>query len=1528
MTADLHQTRGRLRELEAASGEPIAVVGMACRYPGGVATPADLWQLVQEGTDAITPFPDDRGWDTDAVYDPDPDTPGRTYTREGGFLHGAGDFDAGFFGISPREALAMDPQQRLLLETSWEAVERSGLAPSSLKGRDVGVFVGVGLPDYGPRLHAVADSTEGHLVTGSSPSVVSGRIAYTLGVEGPAVTIDTACSSSLVALHLAVQSLRRGECSLALTGGVTVMSTPGTFIGFSRQRALAPDGRCKSFSAAADGFGPAEGAGVLCLERLSDARRAGHPVLAVVRGTAVNQDGASSGLSAPSGPAQQRVIRAALADAGLSAGDVDVVEAHGTGTKLGDPIEAGALLATYGRGREAGRPLWLGSVKSNIGHTQAAAGVAGVIKMVQALRHGTVPRTLHADEPSPHVDWSTGTVRLLTEPLDWPRAGRPRRAGVSSFGISGTNAHVIVEEAPPLDGEPHEEPAPTPGRELPLAPWVLSAKSTAALRDQAGRLAAHLERHPEHTRADIGHTLATTRTAYDHRAVLLTPDLPHALHQLTQHANGQEPTELVTGTAHNASGPVFVFPGQGSQWVGMAVELLDTSPVFGERFAACGAALEPYVGWSLTDVVRGAADAPGLERVEVVQPVLWAVMVSLAAVWESFGVRASAVVGHSQGEIAGAVVAGALSLEDGARVVALRSRAVAAGLSGQGGMAAVAASEGEVRRLAGGFGDAVSVAAVNGPTATVVSGTPAGLDAFRDRCERNGVRYRRVAVDYASHSAQVDALQERILEDLAPIRAGRAEVPFFSTVTAGYVETAGLDGDYWYRNLRSPVRFEETVRTLLDEGFRQFVEVSPHPVLTVGVQETAEDHGVEVSAVGTLRRDDGGEARLLKSLAEAYVAGAPVEWAQVFDGTGPHRADLPTYAFQRRNYWLGPDTPADAAAHGMEAVGHPLLDAGMPLPASDGHLLTGRWSLRTHPWLADHTVRGRSVAPGTAILETVLRAADSVGCDRIDELSLETPVFLPEDGGALRVQVVVTGPEGSDGCRSVSLHTCGADGVWTRHARATLTTGAPEEPAGLGSWPPAGARPVETDGLYERLSDEGLDYGPAFRGLESVWRHGEEICAEVALPEAARGTGDAFGVHPALLDAALHAWQARADDRDPDSVRLPFLWTGVSLYATGATRLRVRLTPVTGGGMSVLAADDTGRPVLSAETLATRPFGEGLGGPADTRTTGFLHRVEWTPVPASGTGSGARPLAAVSGDALGLDRLADGYEDLADLARRVAAGECPPPKYVLAGIPTPTATPTGTDLASEAISTAGRALTLVQDWLADETFAATGARLVLVTRGAVPAGAGEGVADLTASPVWGLVRSAQSEHPGRFVLADLDADEASLTALPAALDAGEPQLALRRGELSIPRVATVPPTPELPDAPWQLRITPESGLDGVSLASSDAATRPLGAHEVRVDVRAAGVNFRDVLISLGMYPDAESAMPGSEGAGVVAEIGSGVTSVGVGDRVMGLGSGWFGSCAVVDECVLVGVPVGWGFEQAASVPVAFVTAYY
>ncbi|MFE4061804.1 beta-ketoacyl synthase N-terminal-like domain-containing protein, partial [Streptomyces sp. NPDC059096] len=1527
VTADLHQTRGRLREIEALAHEPIAIVGMACRYPGGVTTPEDLWHLVRDGVDAITPFPEDRGWDTEGVHDPDPDAPGRTYVREGGFLHDAGDFDAEFFGISPREAEAMDPQQRLLLEASWEAVERAGMNPASLKGRDAGVFVGAVALDYGPPLHA-ANGAEGHLMTGSTTSIVSGRIAYALGLQGPAVTVDTACSSSLVALHLAVRSLRQGECDLALSGGITVMPTPGTFIGFSRQRGLAADGRCKPFSADADGFGPAEGAGMLCLERLSDAQRDGHRVLAVIRGTAVNQDGASSGLSAPNGPAQQRVIRAALADAGLGTSDVDVVEAHGTGTKLGDPIEAGALLATYGRGRDPQRPLWLGSVKSNIGHAQAAAGVAGVIKTVLALHHAELPRTLHADEPSPHVDWSTGALRLLTSPVPWPRGERPRRAGVSSFGISGTNAHVLVEE-PPLPGPaPAEEPAAT--RPLPLVPWVLSAKSAAALRDQAGRLADHAERHPGHTPADIGLTLATARAAFDHRAVLLTPDRADAVTRLRRHATGQEPTELLTAVAPGDEAPVLVFPGQGSQWAGMAVELLDSSPVFAEHFTACAAALEPFVDWSLPDVVRGTRGAPGLDRVDVVQPALWAVMVSLAAVWESFGVRPAAVVGHSQGEIAAAVVAGALSLEDGARVVALRSRALTA-LSGRGGMVSVTAPEDDVRRVVDSYRGALSVAAVNGPSHLVVSGDAGALEELLAAYETDGVRARRIPVDYASHSAHVEEIRADVEKAVAGVSPRPSEVPFFSTVTATDIDTTELDAAYWYRNLRSQVRFEDAVRALLDAGHRHFVEVSPHPVLIPGVERTAEDHGSDVSVVGTLRRDDGGEARLLSSLAEAYVAGAPVDWARAFDAAGAHRVDLPTYAFQRRRHWLDPTTPAaDAAATGMEPVGHPLIEAGVPLPDCDGHLFTGRWSLRTHPWLADHTVRGRAVVPGTALVETLLRAGDAVGCDRLGELSLESPMVLPADGAPLRVQVSVGGPEGDDGRRDVSVYACGTEGIWTRHARAALAgPGDHGEPAGLDAWPPAdGAREVDTSGLYERLAAAGLDYGPAFRGLGSVWRRGEEIFAEVTPPDGAHLAGDGFGLHPALLDAALHAWPACADDLS--SVRLPFLWTGVSLYATGATALRVRLTPVDGGGMAVLVADDTGRPVASAETLVTRPLEEAVTGATAAAGSGdgYLHRVHWTPVPSAPAdhepGTAAPALAVLGTDGPGLDRLATRHEDLTALAARTADGRDPAPQYVVAGV----RPGTGADTAEETLSAAGRALTLLQSWLADETFAAAGSKLVVVTCGAVAARAGEDVPDLVAAPVWGLVRSAQVEHPGRFVLVDLDDDPASIDALPAALRTGEPQLALRRGEASVPQLTTAPAEPALPDGSWHLRTTPGAALDGLAPVSTDAAVRPLGEREVRVAIRAAGVNFRDVLISLGEYPDAENARMGSEGAGVVTEIGPAVSTVAVGDRVMGLGSNWFGSFTVVDERVVVRVPVGWSLVEAASVPVAFVTAFY
>ncbi|MFJ8649739.1 type I polyketide synthase [Streptomyces sp. NPDC093546] len=917
-TADLAAVRQRLRAAESADREPIAIIGMACRYPGGVDSPEALWHVVRDGVDAVSGFPVDRGWDM-APFDAAA-AAGVEFTREGGFLDAVADFDPSLFNISPREALAMDPQQRLVLETSWEAVERAGIDPLSLRGSRTGVFTGVMYNEYASRALNVPEEVAGHLGTGSSGSVVSGRVSYTLGLEGPALTVDTACSSSLVALHLAVRSLRSGECSMALAGGVTVMITPNTFIDFGMSGALSSDGRCRAFSADSDGTGWGEGVGVLLVERLSDAVRNGHRVLAVVRGSAVNQDGASSGLTAPNGPSQQRVIRAALDAARLTAADVDVVEAHGTGTTLGDPIEAQALLATYGQGRPAGRPAYLGSLKSNIGHTQAAAGVGGVIKMVEAMRHGVLPATLHVGEPTPHVDWSAGAVELLTEPRPWDKGEEPRRAGVSSFGVSGTNAHVILEEYRPAEPDADAPPAAPAAEAGGVVPWVVSGRTEEALRGQAARLLAHVREWDADadggpTVGQVGYSLAGTRAALGHRAVVLGSDLAEFRRGLEALAEGREVPGVVTSVRGSGQGaPVLVFPGQGSQWLGMGRELAAWSPVFREGLEECAAALEPFVDWSLWEVLD-SGDEVLWGRVDVVQPVLWALMVSLARLWRSCGVVPSAVVGHSQGEIAAAVVAGGLSVVDGARVVALRSRALRV-LAGRGGMVSLAAGLEVARGLVSGFEGRVSVAAVNGPGSTVVSGEPEALDALMALCVERGVRVRRVPVDYASHSVQVEELREHILADLAPVAPMSSAVPLYSSVTGGRIDTAVMDAGYWYESLRSLVRFDEATGALLADGRSVFLECSPHPVLTPGIEqslEAAERPGVTLS---TLHRDHGDATRWLTALAEAHVAGAPIDWTTVLPDARP--VDLPTYPFSRERYWPAP-APVGRPAAGPEA---------------------------------------------------------------------------------------------------------------------------------------------------------------------------------------------------------------------------------------------------------------------------------------------------------------------------------------------------------------------------------------------------------------------------------------------------------------------------------------------------------------------------------------------------------------------------------------------------------------------------------
>ncbi|MDI5967113.1 SDR family NAD(P)-dependent oxidoreductase [Streptomyces sp. SL54] len=1341
----------------APEEDPVAIVAMGCRYPGSVTSPDELWRLVATGTDAITALPGNRGWDLDALYGPGDGRPGSCATRFGGFVHDADTFDAEFFGLSPREALAMDPQQRLLLEVAWEAVERAGIDPTGLAGSPTGVFVGAMASDYGPRLHQPGGVVDGHLLTGTATSVASGRIAYTFGLRGPAITVDTACSSSLVALHLATQALRRGECSLALAGGATLMSNPGNLVEFSRQNGLAVDGRAKAFSAEADGTAFAEGAGMLLLERLSDARRNGHPVLALVRGVAVNSDGASNGLTAPNGQAQRQVIRQALADAGLRGTDVDAVEAHGTGTALGDPIEAEAVLATYGQDRAAQREVWLGSVKSNIGHTQAAAGVAGVIKMVMAMRHGVLPRTLHAEQPTDKADWDSGRVRLLTREQPWPAGGRPRRAAVSSFGISGTNAHLVLEEPPATP-----RPVPAPDGE-PLV-WVASARSAASLRAYAGRLGRYAAAATGEELAGTGPALAR-RPSFAHRAVVVAAGRAELCEALAALAEGTAHPCLRTGVVPGGPvRPVLVFPGQGAQWNGMATELLARDAVFAGHLRDCARALEPYTGWSAVDVLTGAPGAPELAGTEVVQPVLFAVMVALARRWMAAGVEPAAVVGHSQGEIAAAHVAGALSLADAAKVVALRSRVLAV-LDGTGGVLAVGSPAAEVGGWIGPWEGRLWVAVDNGPSGAVIAGELAAIEEFAAAYEGR-VQLRRTPVAYAAHTPHVEAVRDELLSLLGELAPQEGETAICSSCEGDFVPGSALTAGYWYRNLAEPVGFDAAVRVCAGGGRPLFVEVSPHPILAGAVRDILADAGVAGGAVGTLRRGLGGPAQFATALAEAFVQGAEVAWPRVLGPVG-HPVELPGYAFDRRRYWLG---GADGGV-----LGHPVLTGEVPVADGGGVLLTGRLSRHTAPWLVDHAVRGSVLLPGTGFVELALQAAAATGADLVEELTLHAPLVLPATG-AVQVQAAVGGADAS-GRRTVTVlsRPDGDGGEWTRHADGLVGGPAPRGGERLSAWPPAGAVPIDLAGAYERLAEEGYGYGPAFQGLTAAWRDGECRYAEVALPEPADAEAGRFAVHPALLDAALHVLVLDAADAlDTAGPLLPFSWSGVWIAAHGADRLRVRLTGSAAGGVEVSLHDAAGAVIGGVGELTLRP------APAAGTTAGAgaeLHQVDWVAAPAA-AGAPADRWAVVGTGAFtdevfgalraaGLDAVArDGLDALPD----------PVPPVVV--VPGPHPVPGGGDPLPAVRSRLREVLRLVRGWVADDRFG--GSRLVFL---ADPR-------SLDGAPVWGLVRSAATEHPGRFALADVGgAPQGLAAALAAVAGAGEPQCAVRDGRLLVPRVA-------------------------------------------------------------------------------------------------------------------------------------------
>ncbi|WP_107645732.1 type I polyketide synthase [Streptomyces formicae] len=1353
--------------------EPIAVVAMSCRFPGGVRGPEDLWSLVLEGRDAVGPFPDDRGWDTDRLYPADAAAQGRSSTLEGAFLDDAGGFDANFFGIAPREALAMDPQQRQILELAWEAFERAGVDPTSVRESLTGVFVGASPQSYAGTLEQAAPEMDGYRLTGDALSVVSGRIAYTLGLRGPAVTIDTACSSSLVALHLAVQALRSGECSMALAGGTAIMVTPTPFAEFSLQGGLAPDGRSKPYADAADGVGWGEGAGLILLERLSDARANGREVLAVVRGSAINQDGASNGLSAPSGPAQQRVIRAALDSAGLTAPDVDAVEGHGTGTRLGDPIEAQALLATYGQERPAERPLLLGALKSNIGHTQAASGIAGVIKMVQAIRHGVLPRTLHLDQPSQHVDWTTGAVELLAEQQPWPEVGRPRRAAVSAFGVSGTNGHVIIEQAEEVHESEQAAPAAPEG---PLA-WALSARDTTALRAQAARLAATVDERPELSPVDVAATLAKGRAALDHRAVVLGTSTPELRAGLDALAAGTDAPTVVRG-APDGGRLAVLFAGQGSQRIGMGRGLYATQPVFADALDEAFAHLDPHLATPLRDVVFGD-DQEALDRTEYAQPALFAVEVALYRLWESWGLTPDALAGHSIGELAAAHVAGVFSLPDACAIVAARGALMQA-LPEGGVMVAVRATEDEI---APECSEHVGIAAINGPDSLVLSGSAEQVLALADRLEAQGRKVTRLRVSHAFHSPLMEPMLAEFRRVVEGTTAHPPTLPIVSTLTGAPVGADELASpDHWVHHVRQPVRFADGVTALVAQGVTTMVEVGPGGALTAMGQDSAPD----AVFVPSLRSEHPEPDALTRAAAHLHVRGAGIDLTAVIGGRGT-MVDLPTYAFQHDRYWLtaavAPAGEGATTALGVAAGDHPLLRAAVALPDSDGVVLTGRLSTRAQPWLADHGVGGRVLFPGTGFLDLALHAAGHCGLDTVEELTLHAPMVLPERGGlALRVTV---GAE-SDGRRGIRVHSRAEDAErdepWTEHATGTLTTG-DTPPADLTVWPPKGATPMDVDDVYDRLTELGYGYGPVFRALRAAWRLDDDAYVEVALPE---GTGgDGFSVHPALLDAALHAPVLRALDERGGGPRLPFSFTGVRLHAVGASTLRVRWSPKGQDDMSLTIADPAGRPVASVESLVMRPVE--LRGLA-SRTAESLLALEWTPLEATGEST---PGLAVLGDGA-----LDGFGDLGELGIDAPTvrdfGGLDGVRDLLAPCPIPSG-----DEGKATCEAAVWALTLAQDWLADERTAGT--RLVFVTRGATDPQA----PDPAQAAVWGLVRSAATENPGRFALVDLDGTEESARAVPAALGTDEPQLALRAGRMTVPRLTRAGTGAPPADSAWR-----------------------------------------------------------------------------------------------------------------------------
>ncbi|WP_338866156.1 SDR family NAD(P)-dependent oxidoreductase [Myxococcus stipitatus] len=1548
----VEKLQARLDGVERARTEPIAVIGMGCRFPGGASDEASYWKLLRDGVDAVREVPASR-WDAASYYDPERGVPGKMYGTRGGYLDDVEHFDAPFFGISPREAETLDPQQRLVLEVAWEALENAGQAPDRLVGSKTGVFLGVMSNDNMARLMKREDNTrfDGYSATGNGFCFVPGRLSYVLGLQGPSMPVDTACSSSLVSLHLACESLRNGESTMALAGGVNLILSPEITLCLCNMQALAGDGRCKTFDASADGYVRGEGCGILVLKRLSDAQRDGDKVLALIRGSAVNHDGASGGLTVPSGPAQQTVVQRALDNARIDPALVGYIEAHGTGTPLGDPIELRALGAVLGKGRPADRPFFIGSVKTNIGHLEPAAGIAGVIKTILALKNKELPPHLHFRTPNPHIEWDRIPARVPTGRTPWPAIEGRRIAGVSSFGLSGTNAHVVLEEAPASTVAPPED------SRAQLV--VISAKTQPSLALAAESWRSHLKQEEAEgvSVADLSYTAALGRAHHDHRLALVAKTRQELVEQLDAFAAGESHPGLSVGR-RSAGLPrklVFVFPGQGSQWQGMGRRLYAEDATFREVIDRCHEAMRPFTDWSLRDMVTLPESPPRWNDIDVIQPTLFAMQVALAAVWRSLGMEPHAVVGHSMGEVAAAHVAGALSLEDGARIICERSKLLR-GVSGKGAMAVVDLSRAQAEVELRGFEDRIAIAVSNSPRSTVISGDPGALKEVVERLERREVFCRWVKVDVASHSPQMDPLRQALLERMSSVTPATSVIPICSTVTGAVLDGQEMDGAYWVRNLREPVLFADSVKRLVADGHVTFIELSPHPVLIPFVEAMLKewDSSGRGLVVPSLRREQEEWSVLLSSLGRLHTNVDGVDWRRLHP-VKRRPVSLPTYPWQREKYWIDVGTGAGTQGRRVGGAGHPLLGASFTTSVQRGARFWESALAPTEPsYLADHRVGGAVILPATAYLEMALSAAHEMfGVDACELVgtSFKEALLFPE-GQTRTVQTALTEEgEGSVTFLLSSQMTGDAAKGWLSHAAGRIRKPSHEPGRVLESLDAIRERCgtlVTREAYYEALASRGVTYGPRFQGVQQVWRGSGEALGQVRLPEHLVAKAGAYRIHPVLLDACFQVVAAAVDEAaagEHAGPAVPVLLEALRVHERPGAEVYCHVRSRAGqhgqGGaldFDLVLMDESGRVLVEALGLRMRRL-EVPAAERDTRELFFGQEWRAAPAPEAsadgeriagrwlllGDGSEladgvesllrARPEGVVRVDVAGL-----GAEDFDRVVAEAGAGAGLRGVIHLAshgGVQ-------GTEFSPETLEESralgcGPVLHLLQALTRARLRQAP--RLWIVTRGVHDSG-GSLAASVAQAPLWGLGRTLAQEHP-EFrckrvdVSARLGPGDAG-AALVRELVGGdaEEEVSLRADGRHVARIVrSAPERAEhealVPARGRAFRVErPEAGR--FELCASERC--PPGPGEIEIEAK--------VLVLQG---DGESAL--GCGGRVVAR-GEGVQGVEIGEERIALVPSGLGSHVSVPVACTVGRPSAVPVAEASVMAVTLLPAWY